>query len=155
MTVHVGSPIPILDAPRTFRILAAGKNGAFTFDTHAAKCVLEAARRNGGELMVDYDHASLSRPVDPALDGRAAAWFGLEVRRGELWAVNVRWTEPAAEALRRKEWLAVAPVFRVEGVRISAIVNLGLTGNRAASPSRDSVVCLRVWSASQTRAGLK
>jgi len=155
MSLHVGSPIPILDAPRTFRIFGAGRNGPFLFDTHAAKCVLDAARRNGGDLMVDYDHASLSRPVDPALAGRAAAWFGLEVRRGELWAVNVVWTQPAAEALGRKEWRAVAPVFRVEGGRISALVNAGLTGNRAASPSRDSVVCLRVWSASQTRAGLK
>ncbi len=120
------------EPPTEFRIFTAGtvetSKGRFTFDAKAAKSVMAAFGDQGNELMVDYDHASLSpMPVDPARAGIAAGWFGLELRDGELWAVNVRWTLPASEALRRKEWRYMSPAFRTEGKRIVSIVNVALT----------------------------
>src|SRR5690606_21758833 len=65
---------------------------------------------------------------DPAQAGKAAGWFELEVRNGELWAVNVRWTPPAAEALRRKEWRFMSPAFSTDDEgRITSLLNVALT----------------------------
>src|SRR5688572_17639495 len=94
--------------PPEFRIFTAGivdtVKGKFLFDEAAAQAVMAEYERHGIDLMVDYDHASLgtNQSPDPAQAGKAAGWFNLQVRNGELWAVNVRWTPPATEALNRK-----------------------------------------------------
>lgn len=118
--------------PTAFRIFTAEmvttSKGDFIFDAEAAKRVLTDYAAQGNELMVDYDHASLETAApDPSQSGKAAGWFGLEMRGGELWAVNVRWTEPAAAALRRKEWRYMSPAFQTEGGRIVALINVALT----------------------------
>lgn len=117
--------------PTEFRIFPAGKvetsKGVFVFDEKAAASVMAAYADQGNELMVDYDHASLSLALDPAQAGKAAGWFGLELRDGELWAVNVRWTEPAAAALARAEWRYFSPAFDHEDGRILELVNVALT----------------------------
>ena len=122
------------EPPREFRIFSAGVNetskGAFLFDGPAAALVLAAYRDQGNELMVDYEHAALgsTNAPDPAQAGKAAAWFDLELRNGELWAVNVRWTPPAADALRRKEWRYMSPAFHSdESGRIVDLLNVALT----------------------------
>lgn len=122
------------EPPSEFRIFAAGKNettkGTFTFDEAAAKSVMAEYAAHGIDVMLDYDHASLGsdRSPDPAQAGKAAGWFNLEVRRGELWAVNVRWTEPAAAALRRKEWRFMSPAFSTdESGRVLSLMNVALT----------------------------
>lgn len=122
------------EPPSEFRIFTAGKvetcKGTFTFDDAAARSVLAKYADQGNELMVDYDHASLgsSFAPDPAQAGKAAGWFQLELRGGELWAVNVRWTEPAAEALRRKEWRYMSPTFATDDDgRIVDLLNVALT----------------------------
>ncbi len=121
------------EPPSEFRIFTAGKvettKGTFLFDEVAAVSVLAEYEAHGAELMVDYDHASLaSISLDPAQSGKAAGWFGLEVRAGELWAVNVRWTEHAASALRAKEWRYMSPAFSTdqEG-RVTSLLNVALT----------------------------
>jgi len=83
--------------PTEFRIFTAGSvetsKGTFLFDDAAGAAVMAGSRAQGNELMVDYDHASVTPTMaDPALAGQAAGWFDLELRGGELWAVNVRWT---------------------------------------------------------------
>jgi hypothetical protein len=128
LDISVGDQEP----PKEFRLFTAGtvetSKGTFTFDAESAKSVMAAYREQGNELMVDYDHASLSPlSVDPAQSGKAAGWFGLELRNGELWAVNVRWTPPADEALRRKEWRYMSPAFRTKGKKITAVINVALT----------------------------
>jgi phage I-like protein len=85
---------------------------------------------HGIDIMLDYDHASLdtNSAPDPAQAGKAAGWCSLEVRNGELWAVNVRWTEPAAEALRRKEWRFMSPAFTADASgRILSLINVAIT----------------------------
>lgn len=121
------------EPPSEFRIFAAGANetvkGMIVFDEAAATSVMAEYEAHGIELPIDYDHAMLGgTSADPALAGRAAGWFTLEVRNGELWAVNVRWTEPAAEALRRKEWRFMSPAFQTdESGRVLSLLNVAIT----------------------------
>ena len=120
------------EPPTEFRIFAAGKNesskGSVIFDDEAAKRVLADYASQGNELMIDYDHYALETGMpDPAQAGKAAGWFNLEVRDGELWAVNVRWTEPAAEALRRREWRYISPAFYTDKNRVTSLINVALT----------------------------
>jgi phage I-like protein len=119
--------------PSEFRIFRAGKNettkGTFLFDAKAAQLVMAEYRAHGADLMLDYDHASLGVGIDPALSGKAAGWFELAVRNGELWAVNVRWTPAAAAALRQKEWRYMSPAFGLDKTtnRITSLLNVALT----------------------------
>lgn len=118
--------------PREFRLFRAGENettkGTFLFDDRSAQAVMAQYRAHGIDLMVDYDHASLDVGVDPALSGRAAGWFELEVRDGELWAVNVRWTPAAAAALADGEWRFMSPAFEVdEEMRVVRVLNVAIT----------------------------
>lgn len=119
--------------PAEFRVFTAGKvdtsKGEFLFDEVAAASVMADYAKQGNELMVDYDHASLAGlSIDPAQAGKSAGWFNLEVRNGELWAVNVRWTPPAHAALSAKEWRYMSPAFQAdESGRITALINVALT----------------------------
>ncbi len=121
------------EPPTEFRIFSAGavetKKGTFTFDDKAAESVMAAYAEHGIDLMIDYDHASLaSVTLDPAEAGKAAGWFNLEVRGGELWAVNVRWTPPADAALRAKEWRFMSPAFQHdESGRVTGLLNVAIT----------------------------
>ena len=117
--------------PTEFRLFKVGKNettkGTFIFDAKSARLVMAEYRRHGIDLPIDYEHASLDVGVDPSLSGKAAGWFNLELRGGELWAVNVRWTEPAANAIRLKEWRFYSPAFTVEDNRIVSLMNCAIT----------------------------
>jgi phage I-like protein len=122
------------EPPSEFRIFRAGANetkkGTFVFDDVAASRVMAEYETHGIDLMVDYDHASLSAQcaVDPANAGKAAAWFNLELRGGELGAVNVRWTPLAADALRRKEWRFMSPAFSADSERrVTSLLNVAIT----------------------------
>jgi phage I-like protein len=120
------------EPPSEFRLFTAGQvettKGTFTFDAEAASKVMAEYGAHGIDLMIDYDHASLAGvSLDPAAAGKAAGWFNLELRNGELWAVNVRWTEPAAEALRAKEWRFMSPAFTTDGDQITSVMNVAIT----------------------------
>lgn len=120
--------------PSEFRIFRSGENettkGTFLFDSDSAASVMSEYEAHGIDVMLDYDHASLDTLAsrDPAQAGKAAGWCRLEVRAGELWAVNVRWTEHAADALRAKEWRYMSPAFAAdrEG-RIVSLLNVAIT----------------------------
>lgn len=121
------------EPPSEFRLFTEGKvettKGEFLFDDKAAALVMAEYKAHGIDLMIDYDHASLAGvSLDPAQSGKAAGWFNLEVRGGELWAVNVRWTPPAAEALKRKEWRFMSPAFSTdEEGRVTSVLNVAIT----------------------------
>lgn len=99
------------------------------FDAAAAKSVMAEYAKHGADLMIDYDHASLAdAAIDSALAGRAAGWFDLELRNGELWAVNVRWTPAADAALRAKEWRYTSPAFAIDNKgRVTRLLNVAIT----------------------------
>jgi len=118
--------------PTEFLIWAFGSvkttKGNFFFDDESAESVMQSYAEYGNRLTIDYEH----KAVDPnrrAGDGKAAGSFALELRDNGLYAVDVRWTPPAAEALTNKEWLYFSPYFSAEedSGRILELVNLALT----------------------------
>lgn len=121
--------------PTEFRIFKAGVNtsekGAFLFDAKAAAATMSAFNRAGVDRMIDLEHLSLdpeARNFDP--DARAA--FSLELRDGELWAVNVRWTEDGKRRLREKTQRYISPAFLHDRAgRITKLFNLALTAQPA------------------------
>lgn len=83
---------------------------------------------HGIDLMIDYDHGAMAgAPVDPAMSGRAAGWFQPEIRNGELWAINVKWTPAADAALRAKEWRFMSPAFATSEGRVTRLLNVAIT----------------------------
>lgn len=89
----------------------AGESFAFTrAHAESAKRWFEQMNR---KLAIDYEHQSFDR-FNTRNDGLrpAAGWIGgLEVRDDGLWAVNVTWTERAAELLRSGEYRYYSPVI--------------------------------------------
>lgn len=116
--------------PTAFRLFKAGENettkGTFIFDGRAAEMVLAAAGERGVELAIDLEHLALdqeSRGYDPDARG----WFQLEVRNGELWAVNVRWTPDGTRRLSEKTQRYISPAFTAnDDGRVTEIVSIAL-----------------------------
>lgn len=123
-----------LGPPRQFLIFKPGLNetskGDFVFDDVAAAAVMADYADQGNELMLDYVHASIgaTHASVPSEAGKAAGWFNLDLRPGpELWAVNVRWTAPAAAAIAALEWRHTSPTFLHEDGAIRSLLNVALT----------------------------
>lgn len=120
------------DLPSEFRIFRAGKNetanGDFVFDEEAASRTMAAYRAHGVDLMIDLEHLSTD-PDHGNFDPDARGWCGLELRDGELWAVNVRWTEDGAKRLREKRQRYVSPTFTYDrdSRRVDVLHNIALT----------------------------
>ncbi len=124
--------------PSEFRIFVCGTNhttkGDFVFDEVAAKCVMAEYAKRGHRVMVDYAHASLNaeNALDPAAAGKAAGWFSLTVRNGELWATDVRWTPAAHAALSAGEWALYSPTFLYDpDRRVAHLENVALENHPA------------------------
>lgn len=124
--------------PKEFRIFAAGlfdtTKGPFLFDVDAAMSVQRCAAEYGNQLNVDYNHGQAeSWPVDPSLSGKSAGTFDVELRNGELWAVNVVWTPAAYAAIEQREWRFISPWFSYDGEtrRIHELHNVALTNTPA------------------------
>lgn len=125
--------------PTEFRIFRAGVNKArsnegghvdYLFDDEAARRVMADAEEYGNDFSLDYNHGAFAMlALDPAESGKSAGWYSLELRKGELWAVNVRWTPKAAEQLSQKEWRFVSPAFSHVAAtgRITRLMNVALT----------------------------
>lgn len=117
--------------PVAFRLFKAGQNettkGVFLFDAKAAESVMAcAADRQGVEYPIDLEHLALDQE-SRAYDPDARGWFSLDVRQGELWAVNVRWTSDGARRLSEKTQRYISPAFCVdEDNRVTEIVNVAL-----------------------------
>jgi phage I-like protein len=139
-------PTPV---PLAFRIFPRGTFRAtqfvsgkiarreYLFDEAAAESVMASYLGRGNpRIVIDYEHASMA-PAERIAEGApAAGWFSLEVRDGELWAVEVEWTPRAKRRLEEKEYAAFSPVFIYdrEG-RVTHLRNLALTND----PAMDSL----------------
>lgn len=127
------------DPPSEFRIFSQGTNetrkGPLVFDDIAASLVMDAYRRTGRQRLAgDWEHASLAMDFELANGGAPAShWFALEVRNGELWATDVKWTERAFEQLQRGEYAHFSPAVRVdfETNRVIEFISNALTNNPA------------------------
>lgn len=119
--------------PTEFRLFARGENqtekGSFIFDDAAAASVMAAYRKWGVDLAIDLEHQMLGGiSADPtARDARG--WCKLQLRNGELWAVDVRWTPDGAERLSQKRQRYVSPAFEIDPDtrRIEKVLNIAIT----------------------------
>lgn len=126
------------EPPSEFRIFAAGDNkttkGSYKFTPRSAELVMKTATEWGNEYSLDYEHAAVSPVPVPA---PAAGWYALELREGELWAKDVRWTPRAVEMLTSREYRYVSPAFRVEGRNeVVQLINVALTNLPATKRQR-------------------
>lgn len=117
--------------PTEVRLFKRGRNettkGTFVFDDEAAQRVMAAFAAYGNDLMVDLEHLSLDRK-SVNYDSDARGWFQLQVRDGELWAVNIRWTEDGVRRLSQKLQRYISPAFDTdENDRVIEVVNMALT----------------------------
>lgn len=127
---------PGLDqAPTAWRIWRAGENvaddGSVYFTSDSAKALLEEQDARQRRYAIDFDHLSLTSDR-PAEAGRAAGWHSLEVRGGELWAVQVEWCTDAKAGLEEKppRWKYFSPAFNVnEKGEVVGYINCALCVN--------------------------
>jgi phage I-like protein len=103
--------------------LGDGREG-FEVDAAALDTVVANFKSRGLDLVIDYEHQSLSGGQAPA-----AGWIKeLEGRDDGLWG-RVEWTPQAREYLTNKEYRYFSPVLRVDtdSRRPLALLHVGLT----------------------------
>lgn len=119
--------------PSEFRIFKAGTNksrkGTFNFTERSARDVMTLSADFAADYPIDFNHSMFSFSLgDPAEAGKAAGWFQLETRNGDLWATNVTWTELAAQKLQAREYRYISPTFRAsKDGEVEELLNVALT----------------------------
>lgn len=130
-------PFELTDSepPTEFRIFRAGVNtsdkGPFLFDDLAAESVMAAYAKKAATLTMDYEHQALS---DPPIEAPASCFsWKPEVRNGELWATDVKWTERAYGMIKAREYTRFSPAFFSDPKtgRVLRILNVALTNLEA------------------------
>lgn len=119
------------EVPTEFRIFAAGANGSekgtFHFTDKSALSVMAEFVAHAKPMLLDYNHGTTfdSPTPDQAI---AAGEFTPEIRNGELWATNIRWTDRAKTMLSAGEYRLFSPFFThdKEG-QVLRLVNVALT----------------------------
>jgi phage I-like protein len=143
--------------PTEFRIFQAGVNtstkGEFMFDAESAALVMAAYEAHGADLMIDWDHHALL--TGQGVRAPAAGWCSLEVRNGELMAVNVKWSDEGAEDLQGGAYRYFSPVFFSDesSGRITRLVNLALCNVPALDGLDALVAASAVRHPNETAAG--
>jgi hypothetical protein len=130
--MEVGGP------PTAFRIWKAGANttdhGPTLFTERSAALLLEEQARRGNRYSIDVNHLSLDKSA-PIENQRAAGWFAIEVRDGELWAVDVEWTDLVRAGLCKTppEWRYHSPAYDVDEStgEVVSLLNLAITNTPA------------------------
>jgi phage I-like protein len=124
--------------------------GVFLFDEQSAALVMKAYEQRGTRCYFDWNHASLDlHPVDPKESCKAAGWFDLEVRAGELWAINIAWAPAALDAFYAKEISYISPAFLTDDEnRITDFINCALT-NLPATHDLDQLIAAARGAASK------
>jgi phage I-like protein len=117
--------------PTEFRLFAAGETetekGKYLFDDVAAASVMEAYGRRKVDLTMDYEHQAMA---DPPIEAPASCsrWVP-QIRNGELWATEVKWTPRAYGYLANGEYRYFSPAFAYEkdSGRVTEVLNVALT----------------------------
>lgn len=130
-TLKTVVPIDAGELPTEFRIFTKGENettkGTFIFDDAAAVSVLAEYAKHGVEIAIDLEHMSLDAD-SPNFDPDARGWCKLALRNGELWAIDVRWTEDGAKRLteRTQRYISPAFTFNKDSQQILALYNIAI-----------------------------
>ncbi len=116
----------------------------FLVDGEARRLIVEAFANSATDLVIDYEHQSLSGSEAPA-----AGWIkGLEDRgEGGIWA-TVQWTDRAKEYLANREYRYISPVvlIRKKDGRAVELLGAALT-NLPAIDGMEPVVNARSFEA--------
>lgn len=82
-------------------------------DAASAKRIIDAFKKQGNELVIDYHHSTIRPPTDAHQTAPAAGWIkGLEYVPGEgLYADPVDWTQKAAAFIVAEEYKYYSPVI--------------------------------------------
>lgn len=119
--------------PTEFRVFRAGLNdttkGPLLFDDEAAALVMAAYVEHGVDVAIDLQHDAIDDRARAARSDAADArgWCRLEVRDGELWAIDVTWTPDGARRLRARTQRYISPVvFYDDANRVTEVFNLSL-----------------------------
>ena len=115
-----------MDVPDEVQVLPSGGvspkgKTAFVVDEESRRMIAEAFEKSSTDLVVDYEHQSLSGSEAPA-----AGWIKELMDRGEqgIWA-KVQWTERAVEYLRGREYRYLSPVVLIRKKDGRAVELLG------------------------------
>lgn len=143
------------EPPSEFRIFPAGKfsttKGEFVFDAAAAASVMSCYQQQGTDVMLDLEHLALGdlRREDAA---DARAWFKLELRGGELWATQVRWTPDGARRLKNRTQRYISPAFTAdESGRVLELFNVALVAMPATHGAEPLVAARKSTTCASTR----
>lgn len=109
-------------APTEIQLIPAGwveteTQGRFLLDAEAVLLIQQAFDRSGRQLVLDYEHQTLTGEEAPA-----AGWITALVDKGEagLWG-TVSWTPRGAEYVRNREYRYLSPVVLVRQVDRRAV----------------------------------
>lgn len=124
--------------PSAFRIWRAGDNatthGPTVFTERSAALILQQQSVQQNRFSVDINHLSLDKTA-PLENQRAVGFFSVEVRDGELWAVDCEWTDLVKNGLSKNppEWKYHSPAYDIdpETGEVLGLTNLALTNNPA------------------------
>ncbi len=124
-------------APTAFRIWKAGENitdhGPTLFTERSAKLLLDEQARRGNRYSFDVNHLALNKDA-PLESQRAVGWFDIEVRSGELWAVNCEFAEFVRAGLTQEPpaWKYHSPAYDVtEDGEVVSLMNIAITNTPA------------------------
>lgn len=119
--------------PQEFRIFRAGENpntkGVTIFDQKDAKAVMGEYKRQGVDVMIDLNHDAVTEETLRARSNAADAmgWCKLALRNGELWAVDVQWTQEGDERIRSRKQRYISPCFlHDKDGHVRELINLAL-----------------------------
>jgi phage I-like protein len=137
--------------PREFRIFPKGKfktkKGTFTFDEKSAATVMAEYLEHGVDKHIDYCHAVFDKNAS-VFDKVSACWYGLDLRDGELWGANARWTPPGGQRVTNLEFRYLSPTFTVDETgRVLELLNVALTNMPATVNQRPLVAASADFSA--------
>ncbi|EKS7778650.1 phage protease [Edwardsiella tarda] len=107
---------------------------AWVMTATAAARIIETVNARVTELCFDYEHQTL-RAAENGKPAPASGWFSrLEWIEGDgLYATDIRWTDTAADMIRKKEYRYISPVFFYDQKtgEVTALVNVALTNTPA------------------------
>lgn len=116
------------------------------FDEKAAAAVMANVNNWGVRLMIDLEHDSLQEGVAVRPDAKdARGWYSLEIRDGELWAVDVEWTPDGERRLRERTQRYISPALLAdEDGRLTEILNAALVAMPATFTPQDLLAAKRL-----------
>lgn len=145
-----GIPVGTTDraVPTEFRIFKAGENpsekGLFKFTDASARTVMAAFAAHAKPMLLDYNHGTTLEAATPE-QAIAAGQFTPEIRGGELWATDIKWTDRARALLSAGEYRLFSPFFTHDkDGQVLRLVNVALTN----LPALDGIAPLVAASAS-------